>query len=314
MDFIALDFEIANHKLSSACSLGMVFVEDNAIVDKKNFLIRPPALKVDPEYTNIHGITAEMLKDAPLFPEIWNEIQHYFSMETLFVAHNAQFDMNVLKNTLLEYSIELPEFQYVCSIPVSSSALQGERIGNSLKERTERFGIVLENHHDALSDARACAELVIKSVQSKKRKSLQSYCQTYGRIPVKKFSQLKLQTTFKKKRKKFEKVSIKDIVTTESTFDENHKLYGKSVVFTGDLQSLDRKEAMQKVVDYGGIVKSGVSRKTDFLVVGKQDKNVVGVAGISTKEKKAYELIEQGIEIKIIGEEELMELISPVRL
>jgi DNA polymerase III subunit epsilon len=66
-------------------------------------------------------------------------------------AHNAQFDMNVLKNTLLEYFNELPEFEYVCSIPVSTRACRGERIGNSLKEKTEWFGIVLENHYGALS-------------------------------------------------------------------------------------------------------------------------------------------------------------------
>ncbi|RIW32557.1 exonuclease [Bacillus salacetis] len=313
MDFIALDFEIANHKLSSACSLGMVFVEENVIVDKKSFLIKPPGLDVDPDYTKIHGITREMLKDAPSFPEIWSEIHYYFSKRNLFVAHNAQFDMNVLKNTLLEYSIQIPEFEYVCSIPVSTRACRGERIGNSLKERAERFGVVLENHHDALSDARACAELVIKCVESKRRKSLQSYCRTYGSIPVKKFSELKLQTTFRK-RKKFNKIAIKDIVANKEIFDENHELYGKNVVFTGDLLTFDRKEAMQKVVDLGGFVKSGVSRKTDFLVVGKQDKSVVGEEGLSSKEKKAYELIEQGIEIKVIGEEELKRLFSAVLL
>lgn len=39
-------------------------------------------------------------------------------------------------------------------------------------------------------------------------------------------------------------------------------------MFTGELQTLERKEAMQKVVDLGGILKSGVSSKTDYLVVG----------------------------------------------
>jgi DNA polymerase III subunit epsilon len=165
----------------------------------------------------------------------------------------------------------------------------------------------LENHHDALTDARACAELVIKCVESKGIISLQSYCRTFGSISVKKYSELKLQTTFKK-RKKFNKIAIKDIEANEETFDENHELYGKNVVFTGDLPSIDRKEAMQKVVDLGGFVKSGVSSKTDFLVVSKQDKTVVGEEGLSSKEKKAYELIEQGLEIRIIGEEELKEL------
>jgi DNA polymerase III subunit epsilon len=71
---------------------------------------------------------------------------------------------------------------------------------------------------------------------------------------------------------------------------------------------------MQKVIDLGGFVKSAVNRKTDFLVVGKQAKTVVGEEGLSSKENKAYELIEQGMKIKIIGEEELKKLFSSVRL
>ena len=92
--------------------------------------------------------------------------------------------------------------------------------------------------------------------------------------------------------------------------NEGHILFVKNVVFTGDLQTIDRKSAMQKVVDLGGLVKSGVSGKTNYLVVGQQDKAQVGDGGLSTKEKKAYALKEQGIEIKIIRETEFLALIE----
>ncbi|MCL6573280.1 MAG: exonuclease, partial [Bacillus sp. (in: Bacteria)] len=70
------------------------------------------------------------------------------------------------------------------------------------------------------------------------------------------------------------------------------------------------KKAMQKVVDLGGDIKSGVSRNTSFLVVGVQDKSLVGEDGLSTKEEKAYDLINKGINIKIINESQFMSLID----
>ena len=144
-----------------------------------------------------------------------------------------------------------------------------------------------------------------------------SYCSTFSTIPVKKFSELKPQTTFFQKKqtrpqttRSWPKTSVSKITPTVETFDENHILFGKNVVFTGELQSIEREVAMQQVVNLGGLVKSGVSGKTDYLVVGVQDQSIVGENGISTKEKKAYELIEKGKELKIIKEAEFMMLLN----
>jgi DNA polymerase III subunit epsilon len=86
--------------------------------------------------------------------------------------------------------------------------------------------------------------------------------------------------------------------------------FQKNIVFTGELSTLERKEAMQQVVNSGGIIKSGVSSKTDFLIVGTQDKSLVGESGLSTKERKAYELMNKGKTIKILTEEEFIQLLS----
>ncbi|KOP79871.1 exonuclease domain-containing protein [Cytobacillus solani] len=309
MDFITIDFEIANNHMNSACSLGMVFIQNNKIIDEKYYLIQPPTLELDQEMSKIHGLSFDDLKNAPKFDEVWGEISHYFHNESLFVAHNAQFDMNVLRNCLKTYSIEVPEFDYVCSIPISTRACSGEGIGSSLKDRAERFGITLNNHHNALDDARACAELVLKCMETKRRKSIHTYISTYSSIPIKRFSELKIQTEFKKRKKNFAKISTKDMIPSTNDFDIHHPFYSKNFVFTGEL-TMDREEAMQRVVNLGGIIKSGVSSKTNYLVVGKQDHLLVGSSGLSSKERKAYELIEAGRNIEILTETKFRKLLD----
>ncbi|GIN71289.1 ATP-dependent helicase [Bacillus sp. J14TS2] len=312
MDFIAIDFEIANNKLDSACSLGMAFVQNNKIIDEKYFLIQPPNLFLDPTFTRVHGLTQDDLKDAPRFADVWNQISHYFTDQNYIVAHNAQFDMSVLKNCLLTYSFEIPSFSYICSIPISTRACSGEGIGNSLKARTERFGITLDDHHNALSDAKACAELVIQSIQSKRRKSIHTYVSTFSSIPVRNFKDLKAQTTFRQRKKKrfHKKITVSDITPATENFDPAHPLYNKNIVFTGELSTFERTEAMQMVVNAGGHIKSGVSGITDYLIVGKQDKDIVGKNGLSSKERKAYELIEKGKKLKILSEDDFKLLLG----
>ena len=311
MDFIAIDFETATAKFSSACSLGLVFVKDNQIIDEKYYLIKPPGMFIDHSNTKIHGLTAEILKDAPTFDQVWPEIQHYFHDEHLITAHNAQFDMNVLRNTLSEYNINHPEFNYFCSIPFSTRACRGEGISNSLKIRADYFGIEMGEHHNALSDARTCANLILKCIQVKKRKSVHSYITMHGQgIPVRPFSELNGQDSMIIKGKyKKAKVKISEIAATTTEFDVQHPLFGKTIVFTGELEFTDRKEAMQKAIDLGALVKSGVSSKTDYLIVGKQDISLVGEDGLSGKEEKAYALIEKGHHIQIIIEGKFLEMI-----
>ncbi|GGH73233.1 NAD-dependent DNA ligase [Pullulanibacillus pueri] len=248
MDFITIDFEIANNNLNSACSLGMVFVNESKIVDEKYYLIQPPELKLDNRMSAVHGI--------------------------------------------------------------STRACRGEGIGNSLEERAKRFGVNLNDHHNALSDARACAELVLACIKAKKRKSFASYCSTYSSLSEKTFSELKFQSTFMKRNNRFKKINITDLTPSHTDFDSRHPFFDKQMVFTGELEKLDRKEAMQKVIDVGGIIKSGISRKTDYLVVGKQDKSLVGDDGLSTKEEKAYDLIKKGYGINIIKEDEFFDLLE----
>lgn len=309
-DFVAVDFETANANYSSACSIGLVAVKDNSIVQTEYFLIHPPTLDFDEDNIKINGITPEKVKDELFFPEVWDKIKGYFHENTI-IAHNAVFDMSVLKSCLLEYNLEVPDFNYLCSIPISTRACRGEKVGRSLQERANYFNIDLGEHHNALSDAATCAKLVIKCIQIKKRKNLESFCKVHSSLPIKNFTDLIPQTTFKKPRhNKFERIVTSEIAATTEDFDQSGIFYGKNVVFTGELEHFDRRTAMQNIVDLGGNIKNSVSSKTDYLVVGTQDKSLVGEDGMSTKEEKAYQLINKGSNIKVINENEFLKLLN----
>jgi DNA polymerase-3 subunit epsilon len=299
-DFVAIDFETANNNYSSACSMGIAAVKDNVIIETSHYLIQPPNNKFNEINISIHGITPDDVKNAPFFPEVWEEIKSYFQNE-IIAAHNAIFDMSVLKNCSIEYDLEIPNFKYICSIPFSTCACDDVTSGRSLESRANYFGVDLGHHHNALDDSKACANLIIECIKLRKIKSFQSYLDIYNHINVKDFSDLKPQSVFKKEHVKFNRIAISEISAT-NTVNNNSILYGKNIVFTGELQTIDRKEAMQKVVNLGAIIKSGVSHKTDYLVVGVQDKSIVGEDGMSTKEAKAYELIDKGENIKVLNE------------
>lgn len=307
-DFTAIDFETANISMNSACSVGLVAVTDNKIVKKDYYLIKPPNEHFRREYTDIHGLTFDDVKNAPTFDVIYRNIEEYISNSKYVFAHNAQFDMSVLHECLDYYKIPFPEFTYIDTINFSSCVRCG--CGNSLNDCAEYFNIQIPHHHNALCDAEVCAKIVIESIK-KCTPTLESYLLYFKKVRCKSFSELtSTRTISKQKSERFQNIKISDIVPTVAHCDGSSVFYKKNCVFTGELESLDRKEAMQKVVDLGGVLKTVVSSKTDYLIVGIQNKRIVGEDGLSLKEEKAYDLIEKGKDIKIINESEFLKLLS----
>ncbi|MDO4331779.1 MAG: exonuclease domain-containing protein [Eubacteriales bacterium] len=309
-DFIAIDFETATNEMNSACSLGIACVDKFEIQKTYYFLIQPPENKYLANNTDIHGLSALDTVNAPLFPAVWSEIKELFS-DSIVVAHNARFDMSVLKSCFDFYGIEMVDFQYIDSIAISNRVINDKNYGQSLIDRAAYFNIPIENHHNSLDDAVTCANIVISSVKTTNRKSLKTYCSSFRRRTTHIFSELKPMTkmpnhvSFGNKQPK-----ISSIVPTAPAIDPNHPFNGKNIVLTGDLETLTRAAAMQKIVDVGGVIKSSVSAKTHYVIVGKQDASVVGSDGMSTKERKAHELIKSGKEIKILHEKEFLELLQ----
>lgn len=99
------------------------------------------------------------------------------------------------------------------------------------------------------------------------------------------------------------KIDIKSMEAQTEDFDESHPLYGKMCVFTGTLDKMQRKDAMQAVLDHGGEIGNGVTKKTNFLILGCNDFCSSIKDGKSSKHKKAEEYQLKGFDIEIIDED-----------
>jgi len=156
-DFTAIDFETAHAKRYSICQVGLLRVENGTVTQKINFLVQPPNNYYWYNFIDIHGITPEMTKNAPTFDKIWHQIEPFITNQNV-VAHNASFDVGCLKHTLEFYGLQMPEFTKYCTCNIY------ERKGLSYLCKKHKIKL---NHHDALSDAMACAELFLMHLNKK---------------------------------------------------------------------------------------------------------------------------------------------------
>lgn len=308
-DFITIDFETATKYYNSACSIGIAAVQGGAIIDTYYSLLQPPALKFSPENIAVHGISPEMVVNSPTLDEIWPAISHFFS-SSLVIAHNAAFDISVLKQSLCLAS--LPDFKYVDSVSIAKDYVSGSK---SLDNCARQLGIDLGHHHNALDDAISCAKVVLCCLSRSGLSNIGQLCFAKENIKIHNMADLKTQEMFvlsssRKTLPKYSHISPKSVTPSHNCFDCQHPLYEKAIVFTGELH-ISRAEAMQLAVDVGAKVTSSVSRKTNYLVVGKQDLSLVGSDGLSSKQEKAYELNKQGkADIKIISEDDFLSLVN----
>ena len=165
MDFLALDFETATSQLDSPCELGIAIVRAGAVREVRSWLIKPRYWPwFSPWNTAVHGITPDHVADAPRWDSIWEEVAELLNGATV-VAHNASFDMGVLRATLASHELAHPTFQYFCSVSMAKRIWPGFP-KNDLKSLCMRHGIPLV-HHRAGNDAEATAELVIRAAEQR---------------------------------------------------------------------------------------------------------------------------------------------------
>lgn len=169
MNFTAIDFETANNYRNSACSLGLVRVENGVITESRDWLISPPEMYFHPINVDIHGITEEDVIDQPSFNYIWEEVEDYIQ-DKMIIAHNASFDVSVLRACLQTYNIPFPSFDYMCTVQISKRIWPGLP-NHKLNTLANLFDIPL-NHHDALEDTLACAKIAMIACEAFNAKSI----------------------------------------------------------------------------------------------------------------------------------------------
>lgn len=153
---VAFDVETPNRRNDRICSIGITIIKDGVIENTLHFLVNPE-VEFDNQNIAIHGIKPVDVRDAPSFPEIWTEITGSIRPR-LIAAHNASFDLSVLRKTLTAYGINAQKLDYVCTLQMARKIISG--IENySLSTLCRHSGIELQ-HHDAASDSNGCAALL----------------------------------------------------------------------------------------------------------------------------------------------------------
>ena len=156
LSFNCLDFETANEQRTSVCSVGVVIVRNDVIVDSFYSLIHP-----EPEYyqwfcQQVHGLGPEDTEDAPVFPEVWKKIEPLLEGYPL-VAHNSPFDEGCLKAVFQVYRMDYPDYVFHDTLAASRRHFGRALPNHQLQTVAGACGYDLTRHHHALADAEACA-------------------------------------------------------------------------------------------------------------------------------------------------------------
>jgi DNA polymerase-3 subunit epsilon len=154
--FVALDFETADSGHDSACAIGVVRVERGRITARIQRLIRPPRQVF--KFTHIHGITWKKVAAEPRFSVVWRDLVPLLDGVEFIAAHNASFDRSVLNACCAAAGLTPPPAHFQCTVKLARERWQ--IYPTTLPDVCTRLGLPLD-HHDALSDAEACARIVL---------------------------------------------------------------------------------------------------------------------------------------------------------
>lgn len=263
-----VDVETAKGNRNSICQIGIVIIENGKIKETFSSLIQPPENDYLFRNIQIHGIDSGTTKNSPLFPEVWEEIKHWF-VDTKVVAHNVAFDSDCLFQTLVHYNLEVPSYVEDCTYT---------RTNLKLADLVLTLDVKLENHHDALVDALACAQCYIKL--------------ELGVEPNLSLINKKLETDR----------ALHDNTIEVLAHESDHHLGGKKFLFTGVMHILKREEAEGMVKKLGGKVVSTITKGIDYVVMGESPG--------PKKTRDINELKSKGYNIKVISEETFLEIIK----
>ena len=160
--FVVFDVETPNRKSNRISAIGINVIEDCKITDEFYSLVNPET-SFDYFNTMITGIDEDLVQNSPTFPEIWKKIKSYFE-NSIIVAHNAIFDLSVLKSCLNDYEIFWKEkVEYLCTVQIGRKFLPN--MSHRLNVMCDYYGIDL-NHHRADSDSHACAEILLNYIKN----------------------------------------------------------------------------------------------------------------------------------------------------
>ena len=277
--FAAIDIETANPDITSICQIGIAIYEQEKLVDTWETKVNPESYFRDINIS-IHGITPDDVITAPKRHEIIKDIERFLHGSN--VASYGAFDRSSINQAYPDqFQINWLDVTTVVRRTYENLTKKGYGLGNVCS----LLDIDLINHHNALADAIAAGEVLIRTAKD---------------------SGLSINDWFAGKSiPKRNRINIQEL----SEPNENGNLFGEVIAFTGSL-SVSRSYAEGLALKAGCTVGSGVTKKTTLLVVGTQDLSKIKGSTESAKELKAKQLIASGQDIKILFEDDFFKLIE----
>lgn len=276
--YVALDIETTglDSRFNEIIELAGVKFEDGVETARFQSLVKPEE-EIGEFITALTGITNDMVRDAPAIETALPAFLSFVG-DSVIVGHNVNFDVNFLYDKA--ESLGLPPFSndFVDTMRVSRR-LYKDLKNHKLSTLISHLGVGDTVEHRALSDCLQTQQCLVK---------MRDYAKSIGGIPM--------------PRKWQNQVRSKDITPETEDFDPDSPVYGMTFVFTGVLERMTRREAMQAVVNAGGACKDSVSKKVNYLVLGNLDYRKSMKDGKSAKQKTAEKLQLSGEDITVISE------------
>lgn len=276
-NFVAIDFETMTAEQTSACAIGLVKVLGGTVHQAFYSLINPVPDDRDMLNTAVHGITPDMVANAPTYAQLFPLLKS-FIQDLPIVCHNRGADINIMQRCMDHYGLS--------GIDTTNNYCTFEMTGQSLTACCKQYGIAMGEHHNALDDALACAKVFLA-------------CQ--GDIMATTFKGGLKAVIAQTGAKKYDRCTL-DPLADEQVQNQETPFFHASVVITGTFAVYPNRNELGKMLQsLGADINTSISSKTNVVVMGQG-------AG-PAKVKKIEELRAKGHDIRIIYEEELKQIL-----
>ena len=267
LNFLLLRIECCNTFKNSPCRIALIGVKDSVIFEEKEILIEPS--ESDFDYLE-SGMTLAELKRIGSFDEHWMELQEFLHKYPLVVATNDGYDAEVLYNAIKRYGVQCDPISYVTSKNMMRKSVHIPSYAfNDLCEKYE-----LEcNDNLPMTKARAWVNILLKSYDTVESDNLEAFFDEQklivGQISSDEFKRSFLKRSYRKRT--YKRSEDADYVIDESKFQPDHLFFDQLIVFTGSFDYFVKDEARRWLEEIGGHYSDGLTKSTNFLVVGTQN-------------------------------------------
>ncbi|NLS08442.1 hypothetical protein HGQ17_00150 [Nesterenkonia sp. MY13] len=298
--FVAIDFETANNDQASICQVGVCLVENGSITLTEQWYVQPLTglESFNPYNVNIHGITPDMVKSGLTWQESSIKLKRLVGTRGV-TAHNVQFDSGCYTAACERAEITPEPWEWRCSLDLSRKMLPNLS-EYKLDRVCEHLGISLAAHHQAGSDARASAEVVLAIALQTGANRIEDLCAPNSASRPRRATNGGPSFAPSHSISRYKKVA--DLPAPNPDADPQHPIFGQHVVISGSIPGWTRDRFIERIAELGGQPQNNVTRKTTLLVVGEDSGEV--------KLRKAEENIGRGFATEIISAKAALQLID----